>query len=205
MGLNLRFSPLEWNGTTKTLDLTLVNKVESVMSIAKTCSAITGAIHSVNISQTMTRASTTNTIEVLKVTLTSDVKNGNWANAICGKIDYQTSGQVTGFAGVICAELNMGGLTLAGGSYACFEAELEIANNCLLSGVNTPVAFLTGNAWGTDIAEWRGEGVIFNFTGVGAATSHKIFQANTAGAATHALRIMIDGVYYYMMLTDTDA
>lgn len=35
--------------------------------------------------------------------------------------------------------------------------------------------------------------------------SGKLFQANTAGAASHALKIKINNVAYYIMLTDTGA
>ena len=48
-------------------------------------------------------------------------------------------------------------------------------------------------------------GHILNLQGLGAPASGKIFQANTAAAATHALKILIGATPYYIMLTDTGA
>jgi len=155
--------------------------------------------------QTLTGASAVNTAEAFRSVLTSNVQVGNWANAILGKIDFSSAGFVTGLAGAVCGELDMAGVTLGNGSYCCFEAELNAPASCAGWGTSVPVAFMTGNAWGAGVAEFRDDGFIFNFTGVGAATSGKIFQANTATAASHALRILIDGVAYYIMLTETGA
>jgi len=155
--------------------------------------------------QTLTGASSVNTAEAFRSVLTSNVQVGNWANAILGKVDFSSAGYVTGLAGAICAEIDLADATIGAGSYCAFEAELNIPTSGAGYGVSVPVAFLTGNAWGAGVAAWRTGGYIFNFTGVGTATSGKIFQANTAAAATHALRILIDGVAYYIMLTDTGA
>jgi len=175
------------------------------LNVYTTSSDTSGNIRAVLIDGTMTGAATANSIENFASIVTSDVVTGNWCNAILGKIDYSTNGAVTGLAGAICAEIDLPASVPGGGSYCAFEAELNIPTGFTGSSVNVPTVFLTGNAWGTGIADWRTGGAIFNFTGVGSATSSKIFQANTAAAATHALRIIIDGVYYYMMLTNINA
>ncbi len=48
-------------------------------------------------------------------------------------------------------------------------------------------------------------GYVLNLQGLGAATTGKIFQENTATAATHALRILIGSTPYYIMLTSAGA
>ncbi len=171
------------------------------LEVVKTSAVATATnLYSVNIGQTLTGASTVNTAEVLRSVLTSNVQVGNWANAILGKIDFSTAGFVTGLAGVVCAELDMPAATIGNGSYCCFEAELNAPTNAAGWGASVPVAFLTGNAWGSGVAEYRDDGYIFNFTGLGSATGGKIFDTCTAAAASHALRILIDGVPYYIML-----
>lgn len=157
---------------------------------------------------TTSGASAVNMIEAARFTVTSAVKNGVWMNAITGKIDLTTAGHVTGLAGVVCAELNMPSTDPAGGSgtYTCYEAELGIPNAYTST---VPVSFMNMNVWGTGGAGGVGvfldNGFIFDITGLGSAATTHIFQANTATAASHALRIRIDGVPYYIMLTDTGA
>jgi len=171
------------------------------LEVVKTSAIATATnLYSVNIGQTLTGASAVNTAEVLRSVLTSNVQVGNWANAILGKIDFSTAGFVTGLAGAVCAELDMPAATIGNGSYCCFEAELGVPTGALGFGTTVPVAFLTGNAWGDGVAEFRDDGYIFNFTGLGAATAAKVFDECTAAAASHALRILIDGVPYYIML-----
>jgi hypothetical protein len=176
------------------------------LEVVKTSAIATATnLYSVNIGQTLTGASAVNTAEVLRAVLTSNVQVGNWANAILGKIDFSSAGYITGLAGAICAEVDMANATIGAGSYCCFEGELNIPTSGAGYAASVPVAFLTGNAWGAGVAAWRTGGYIFNFTGLGTAASGKIFQANTAAAASHALRILIDGVPYFIMLTDTNA
>ena len=152
----------------------------------------------------MTGASAVTMAEAMRVTLFSNVQLGNWANAICAVVDLQTVGYVTGLVGVVCAELDMPGGAVPGGNgtYVCFEGEINLPTSFVGGGV--PVAFFSLNLWGAEKAQFDTSGLLFDLTGVTMA-SHKVFQANTATAATHALRCRIAGTLSYVMLTDADA
>jgi hypothetical protein len=185
--------------------LALTSATDRVMSAYTTSAVATAAtLSSATIAQTMTAASAVNSVEALQVSLTSNVQTGNWANAISAKIDYSTVGYVTGLAGVICSELDMPGGAVAGGNgtYACYEAELNLPTS--YSGGGVPTMFFSLNVWGAQKAQFDTAGYFFDLNGVSVA-SGKIFQANTAGAATHALRCRINGTNYYLMLTNVGA
>jgi len=152
----------------------------------------------------MTGASTVNMAETMRVTLYSNVQIGNWGNAICAVVDLQTSGFVQGLIGVVCAELDMPASAAVGanGTYVCYEAEINLPTN--FTGGGVPVAFFSLNLWGAEKAQFDTSGLLFDLTGVTVA-SHKVFQENTATAATHALKCRIAGTLYYVMLTSADA
>jgi hypothetical protein len=114
-----------------------------------------------------------------------------------GKIDYSTNGRVVGLASPICAELDMPGSSPATGHYACYEAELNFPAS---SGAGPATSFMIANAWGANVAAFQSSGYIFEFTGLGTPTAGKILDECTAAAASHALRILIDGTPYYIML-----
>jgi len=170
-----------------------------------TATAVTTAssLRAMNVAMTSSGVSTTNMIEVAKFSLTSAVKNGNWINAVVGQIDLSTAGYATGLAGVICGELDLPSTNPAGGAgtYTVFEGELSVPATFTS---DVPVSFINLNVWGDGAATFDTNGYIMDITGVTVA-SGKVFQANTAAAATHALRIRVAGTPYYIMLTDSGA
>ena len=133
----------------------------------------------------------------------TNVQLGDWANALKGYTEFGASGSVTGLGTAVLAEMKMPGATLTGGNYAPFEAELVFTASGTTGG--TPVSFLHAQASGdaTALADYRSTGYVMSLQGLGSAASGKIFQANTAAAATHALKILIGSTPYYIMLTDT--
>jgi len=149
-------------------------------------------------------ASSTNMIEVSRVELRSDVKMGNWANAFVAVVNLGKTGYVTGLIGVICAELDMPSTNPVGsaGTYAVYEAEIGFPVG-YTGGV--PVTFFSLNVWGSTSAYFDTYGLLFDISGCADHATTKFFQANTAGAATHALKCRINGTLYYVMLTDTGA
>jgi len=180
--------------------ITLAAAASRLVSAHSTCALTTGHIATVTVNQTMTGAGTT-TAEVAQFTLTSNVQMGGFANAIFGKIDLSTAGKVTGLAGVICAELTMPAGACSGGTYSVFEAEI----NCPTSYTGgVPINVFEINSWGDQKARFDTYGNLFELTGVTVA-SGKVFQVNTAAAATHALRCKIAGTQYYIMLTTVGA
>lgn len=176
------------------------NASDPLVSIQGTSDDTTGLIRSGVFNTTMTAASTANEVENFASIVTSAVRTGDWCNAILGKVDYSTAGFATGIAGAICAEIDLAPVAIGAGSYCCFEAEINVPASSTGFGSTVPLAFLTGNAWGAGVAAWRSGGYVFNFTGLGSVGSSNIIQANT-DQATHAIRVLIDGTPYFMLMT----
>ena len=145
------------------------------------------------------------TVELFRVVLSSATHFGNWANAILGKIDFTAAtGRVAGTAGAVCAEIDMPDVAgVASGSYFPFEAELQFRTSTTIGG-GTHAGFMILNAWGTGVAAFDTNGVLFELTGV-TKGSGKLFQDNTAAAASQALKIRIGATLYYIMLTSSGA
>lgn len=174
--------------------------------VIETTSALTaGNIVAERIGGVVTAASASNTIELAQFVLSSAVQLGNWANAILAKIDFTAAaGRVSGLAGVICAELDMPDVAaIATGSYFTFEGEINFRTSTTIGG-GTHAGFFSLNAWGDGVAAFDTNGVLFELTGV-TKGSGKLFQDNTAAAASQALKIRIGATLYYIMLTSTGA
>jgi len=139
----------------------------------------------------------------VRINMESNVALGAWANAFKASVDWKTSGSVSGLGSVICAEMVMQGAAMhaAPGQYGVLELELVCPTSW--SG-NNVVSLIYAEASGATKANFDTYGYLFTLAGVSVA-SGKIFQANTAGAATHALRCQIAGGTYYVMLTNVGA
>ena len=133
--------------------------------------------------------------------MTSNVALGSWSNALKGEVTYGASGRTNGLGSAILAEMTMSAGTTQG-NYALFEGELNVASGDSL-GTATSLMYLSVN--GTGVATFDTSGYIFNIQGISAAASGKVFQANTAIAASHALRIKVLGTDYFIMLTNSGA
>jgi hypothetical protein len=190
---------------TSAVKLALADETTRAASVYTT-SSVTSAktLSSLTVSQTQTGASAVNSFEAAQISLTSAVQLGNYANALCAKIDFSTAGYCTGLAGVICAELDMPGGAVPGGNgtYTCFEAEINLPTS--YSGGGVPVSAMVVSVWGAQKAQFDTSGYLFDISGLTKA-SGKIFQDNTATAASQALRIRVNGTPYYLMLTSTGA
>jgi hypothetical protein len=133
---------------------------------------------------------------------TTEVALGTYANTINGKLDFGTAGSVTGLGGVICAELDLGPGTTSG-SYACFEAELNVPAS---GSLGTRTSFFSLNAWGANVAEVDTSGFLFDLNGLTAA-SGKLYRAGLSQVvtATARLRCQVAGVTYYVPLCANEA
>jgi len=167
-----------------------------LFNIWATSTATTGSLRTAQFNTYYTGTTGTENIEAVTSIVTTAVSMGQWANAFYGKIDMGTAGKVAGQVGAVCAEIAMPSTSPGGGRYTCFEAEIDAAG----TGFGIGTSFLNGNAWGTNVAAFRTSGYIFEFTGLGTATADKIFDTCVAPAASHALRILIDSVPYYVLL-----
>lgn len=131
----------------------------------------------------------------------SNITLGGWTNCARFLTDWKTSGQVTGLGSGICVEMTMQGGAVTYGTYAVLELELV----CPTSWSGTvPVSFIAAYLSGATAANFDSYGYLFDISGV-TVGSGKFFQANTAGASTHALRCRINGTAYYAMVTSVGA
>ena len=135
-----------------------------------------------------------------KHALTINGAAGSYTNSIKGDVTYGASGKTTGLGSAVLAEMTLSAGTVDG-TYAPFEAELNIPTGAAL-GTKTSLAYFGVN--GADKADFDTSGYLMSINGLTAA-SGKVFQVNTAAAASHALRIDIGGTDYFIMLTETGA
>lgn len=166
---------------------------------ATTAVASAALMKAIDVTLTSTGASAINTLEAARFTLSSNVKMGDWANAVCAKIDLNDSGHVTGLAGVVCAELQLpiAGVTGGAGTYGCFEAEIGMDGVSNGAGVSAMVV----NVWGAQKADFDTKGFLFDITGVTKGTT-KFYQDNN-NAATQAVRCRINGEVKWLLFSDT--
>lgn len=132
--------------------------------------------------------------------MTTNVALGGWSNALKGLVEYGATGRTAGLGSAVLGELALSAGT-SSGTYAALEAELVLASGAL---TGTQTSFLYMAASGADVATMDTSGDLFKIDGLSVA-SGKLFQVNTATAASHALRIDIGGTKYYMLITDQGA
>jgi hypothetical protein len=139
-----------------------------------------------------------------KFAVSTEVKLGTYANALNGKLDFGAAGSVTGLGGAICAELDLGPGTTSG-SYACYEAELNIPAS---GSLGTRTSFFSLNAWGANVAAFDTGGHLFDLNGVTANTGKMFSTGGTitnVNEITAGLRVLINGVAYrILMATETN-
>lgn len=153
---------------------------DAYAQFVKTSDDTSGVDNTLAVSQTHTGIGAS--AEAFKSVLTTNVAMGSYANAIFGKIDFQTTGLISGLAGVICAELTMPGGAIAGGAgtYACFEAEI----NCPASyNATVPIVVFSINAWGATVAKFDDYGYLFDLTGVTSGAAHIWYDNQKAAPA----------------------
>ena len=130
----------------------------------------------------------------------TNVALGGWSNALKAYTEYGASGSTTGLGTALCAEITLSAGTTSG-TYAPLESEIVLGTG---ASTGTKTGFIYMAASGANKAAMDTSGVLFKLDGLTAA-SGKLFQVNTAAAASHALRIDIGGTLYYVMLTATGA
>lgn len=120
-------------------------------------------------------------------------------------LDVNTSGSITGLGVGVDAQILVSNQALGGGTYGVVNAEIYSAGSSS-SVAASNIAFFRavagGDGTGAATVDTGGDLMSINGLSVG---SGKLFQVNTAADATHALRISIDGVPYYIMLTNSGA
>ena len=128
----------------------------------------------------------------------TNVALGGWSNAIKGFAEYGAAGKTTGLGSAVCAELTLSAGTV-NGHYAPLELELNVPSGASLG---TKTAFMHLSVQGTDIATFKSGGYLFSLIGP-TDTANGMFDATDVNDPdfTHALRININGVDYFIGLS----
>lgn len=181
-------------------EIPLAASTDRLLSIYSTSALASGAINSITISQTMTVLSATNQIEVAQFILTSNVKTGEWANAILAKIDYSTSGFAHGIAGVVCAELDLPGSTVSRGTYCLWESEINCPASCNMGG--NPIHVMRISSWGAEKAQFDAVGYLFELTGISSGASNLWYdnQGSAPANVEEWIRVKTPGGVRYLAL-----
>jgi len=177
----------------------IIGAADPIIELFVTSPLTSGNVESMFVKTVLTGAGATG--GRAKFRLETNVVLGGWANGLKAEIDFLTNGAVSGVASAFVAEMTMPGSAPGGGNYAPLELELNIPAS---AGLGAQTAFQFMSVQGDQKALMDTSGFLFILNGLSVA-SGKLFQANTAADATHALRISIDGVAYYIMLTNSGA
>ena len=175
---------------------TLAAATERAITIASTTALTSGTIRSFEMTQTHTGIGAI--AEGLTAIVKTNVALGSWANAIYGKLDFQTIGKVTGLGGVICAELTMAGGAVSQGTYATFQSEINLPTSYSSS---VPISVMRINTWGAQKTDFDDHGYLFDIQGV-ASGSGSFFYDHTTGVVDGWLKCRIGTATYYILLAD---
>ena len=158
-----------------------------------------GMIRAGSISLSLTGASATKTVEVLKVEAKSDVQEGDWINALFGRLSLETDGYVTGLASAVCAELALPGSAIPGGSgtYWAWETEINCPTGFVAGGV--PLAVMGISVWGAAKTQFDDNGYLFDISGVTSGAADFLY-VHTVGVVDAFLKCRINGTPYYLLL-----
>lgn len=122
-------------------------------------------------------------------------------------VSFGTSGSITGLAVAARATLQVANTAMSGGTFAAMQAEIYGDGSSSSVSSMTECSFIRFVADGaaTNIkATIDTSGYLFSVQGL-TKGSGKLFQDNTAGAASQALRILVGSTPYYIMLTSSGA
>jgi len=186
------------NAIAKNLYVEKTLNVDGTVTITET-SASTGAVAPFIYTATCTGAGATGGRALFQ--LNANGAMGGWSNAIKGIAVYGASGKTTGLGSAVCAEIDMSAGTTTG-TYAPLESELVVTSG---DSLGTATSFLYCNVSGTGAGGFDDSGFFFEIgAGITAddAGAH-MFTTADAAAATHGLRVKIDGTTYWLMLSDS--
>ena len=169
------------------------------LSLYFTCASVNGAtsFEPVLINTIMTGAGQVG--GRIRINMSTNVALGQWSNALKASVVYGASGRTAGLGSVICAEMTLSAGTTPG-TYAPLELELNMGASGV-TGAATSLIYMSVNDAASTTFDTNG--YLFDIAGV-AVGSGKFFQENTTiTSGTHALRIRIGGVAYFIPLHAT--
>jgi len=128
---------------------------------------------------------------------------GGWTNALKGNFTFGASATGgTGLHSGVCAEITVPDATVSGGFYAPIEAELNLPSSHVPQDKQLTMMYLSAN---TTPATYDTYGTLFALEGVTGA-DNKVFDDSVTGVTDPqieaALRISINGTYWYIPLCD---
>ena len=170
------------------------------LKVTTTSAVTTGAFRSVEISQTMTGTSTSNTPEALRVQIIANVKTGTWANVIFAQLDYSTDGLAHGIGSVICAELSLPASSVVRGTYVVHQIEIDCPTSCVMNG--NPIEVFRLNSWGAAKAQFDDYGYLFSLVGISSGAAH-LWYDHQGGAPANVeewIRVRTPGGVRYLAL-----
>lgn len=119
-------------------------------------------------------------------------------------LSFGSSGSITGLGVANRNTLQLPNAVMAGGTYAATQAEIWADGSTTSAAGVTEMSLircvLGGDATGVGTVEHKA--AFASLAGNTIASGH-ILQAKSAAAVTHALRILVNGVAYYIMVSDT--
>ncbi|KKN31681.1 hypothetical protein LCGC14_0821460 [marine sediment metagenome] len=172
------------------------------LQVIQSYAATTGALASMLIQQTMTVASTSNTVEALQVKLIANAKTGAWANTIFAQMDFGASGLAHGSASAVCAEISLPGASVVRGTYYAWQTEIECPASCAMNG--NPIAVMSVSVWGDNKTQFDDVGLLFDISGV-TSGSGKFWYDNTSNAVDEFLKVRTPSGIRYIGLSDSDS
>jgi len=163
----------------------------STEALTLTCTDISAPLVMTN---TVSTAGKTGCRALFHVVTTA--KLGGYANALKGYFEFGASGDITGLASGICAEVKMPNAAISG-TMGVLELELVDQAN---TGYGSGGSFIRAQVSGTMTA-FRSNGYLMDLVGLGTASSAEtLFHTTGTVSATHGLRCRIDGVDYDILL-----
>lgn len=137
----------------------------------------------------------------------ANARLGGWFNASKSQLTFGAAGSVTGKASAHNMELTLPNqdCTSLGGVYCAGEFNLGFQLNTVMAdNVNYPSCFgsfqLSGTQAQRNIWEASTGAAIFHFGGLNAANG-EVFDTGAGAVCNAGLKIIIDGVAYWIMLT----
>lgn len=129
----------------------------------------------------------------------TNVALGGWSNALKAYAEYGASGKTTGMGSALCAELALSAGT-SSGTYAPLESEVVVGAS---GSLGTSTSFLYMNCDTTGEAAFNAGGYLFELGANISSATGEMFSTDDAAAATHSLKIKINGTDYWLMVSDS--
>lgn len=145
--------------------------------------------------------------EALRAFTTINGVAGATAHGAHITLSLSSTGTLTGLGVGVRGQLQVPNAAVSGGTFSAMQAEIYGDGASSSVSSMTECSFMRFVADGAT-ADIKGtidtSGYLFSIQGV-TKGSGKLFQDNTAGAASQALRIKVNGTAYYIMLTSSGA